>query len=228
MRRIWRTPDADLIRDALALSVAAAVIGMSFGAISIASGMAFWVPIVMSLLIFAGGSQFLAVGLLSLGNPLAAVFGGLLINARHLPFGLAVGPAIGEKLWQRILGSHLLIDENTAFALAQQDPTRRRHAFWLVGGFLFVSWNLGVVVGVVLGGMVGDPATFGLDAMFPAALLALVLPSLKDRTTRAAAVTGALLAVLLTPVLPAGLPILASLIGLALVPFVHTRQTVAA
>ena len=226
MRSIWRTPDADLIRDAAALSVAAGVIGLSFGAIATASGLAYWVPIAMSLFIFAGGSQFLAVGLLALGNPLAAVLGGLLINARHLPFGLAVGPVIGDKTWARLLGSHVLIDENTAFAMAQTDPRRQRQAFWLVGALLFVTWNAGVVLGVVVGGMVGDPATFGLDAMFPAALLALVLPSLKDKVTRTAALSGAAIAVLATPVLPAGLPILVSLLGLLLIPLVQSRQPV--
>jgi 4-azaleucine resistance transporter AzlC len=228
MRAKWRTPDADLIRDAAALSVAAGVVGMSFGAIAIAGGLPGWVPITMSLFIFAGGSQFLAIALLGLGNPLAAVAGGLLINARHLPFGLAVGSTVGDTLGRKLIGSHILIDESTAFALAQDDPRRRRDAFWLVGVFLFLTWNAGVVAGVVLGGMVGDPAIYGLDAMFPAALLALVLPSLRDPATRAAALTGAVVAVAATPVLPAGLPILISLVGLLLVPFFPVKQEVTA
>ncbi|NUT34090.1 MAG: AzlC family ABC transporter permease [Hamadaea sp.] len=226
MRTADRTPlDRDLVRDALAIGAAAAMIGVSYGAISIAQGMPRWLPVVMSLLIFAGGSQFLAVGMLAAGNPVAAVLGGLLVNVRHLPFGLAVGHVIGGRTRTKLLGAHVLIDENTAFALAQKAPVgaghertaadRRRQAYWLVGLILYVTWNLGVVAGVLLGGAVGDPAAFGLDAAFPAGLLALILPAMRDRTTRIAAVTGAVLAVATTPLLPAGLPVLAALLGVA-------------
>lgn len=208
------TIDRRLLRDAAAIGAAAGVIGLSYGAIAVANGLEPWAPIVMSLLVFAGGSQFLAVGLLGVGNPVAAVVGGLLINTRHLPFGLAVGTYIGDSLPSRFLGAHLLIDESTAFTMAERDPARKRRAFWTVGGVLFVMWNLGTVAGVLIGNAVGDPETFGLDAAFPAGLLALLLPSLRDSAARAAALVGAVIAVLTTPLLPAGLPVLLSLVGL--------------
>jgi 4-azaleucine resistance transporter AzlC len=207
-----RSIDRTLLRDALAIAVAAFMIGVSYGAISVAQGMPAWLPIAMSILVFAGGSQFLAVGLLGAGNPIAAVVGGLLINIRHLPFGLAVGGFVGQP---RLLAAHLLIDENTAFALSQRRDELRRQAYWLVGGCLFVAWNLGTIGGVLLGGAVGDPNAFGLDAAFPAGLLALILPSLRDKTTRISAACGAVLAVAATPLLPAGLPVLVALLGVA-------------
>lgn len=210
MRTFYRTLDRGLVRDASAIAAAAFMIGVSYGAISIAQGMPWWVPIAMSILVFAGGSQFIAVGLLAAGNPVAAVLGGLLINVRHLPFGLAVGGFVGRP---RLLASHLLIDENTAFALSQERLDLRRQAYWLVGGFLFVAWNCGTVLGVVLGSAVGDPNVFGLDAAFPAGLLALILPAMRDRSTRIAAICGGVLAVATTPVLPAGLPVLVALLG---------------
>lgn len=210
MRTFYRTLDRALVRDASAIAAAAAMIGLSYGAISIAEGMPWWLPSAMSILVFAGGSQFIAVGLLAAGNPIAAILGGLLINVRHLPFGLAVGGFTGRP---RLLAAHLLIDENTAFALAQERTELRRQAYWLVGSFLFVSWNLGTILGVLLGSAVSDPDVFGLDAAFPAGLLALILPSLRDRTTRIAACCGAVLAVASTPVLPAGLPVLVALLG---------------
>jgi len=216
LRTAYRTElDRGLLRDALAIGAAAAMIGVSFGAISVAQGMPAWLPTAMSLLIFAGGSQFLAVGMLAAGNPVAAILGGLLVNVRHLPFGLAVGAAAGDRLLTRLVGAHLLIDENTAFALAQQRADKRRQAYWMVGLILFVTWNLGVAAGVLLGGAVGDPATYGLDAAFPAGLLALILPALRDRTTRTCAAAGAVIAVATTPLLPAGLPVLAALFGVA-------------
>lgn len=216
MRAIGRTADPALVRNALAIAAAAGVIGISFGAIAVASGLPMWAAIVMSVLVFAGGSQFMAVGVLAAGNPVAAVLAGLLLNARHLPFGLAVADAVGTSTAARLVGSHLLIDESVAFAMAESDPDRRRAAYWLTGGLLFVSWNIGTVLGAMLGAAAGDPATLGLDAAFPAGLLALALPSLRDPQTRRAAVAGAAIAVLATPFLPAGMPILLALLGLVL------------
>ncbi|WP_430789875.1 AzlC family ABC transporter permease [Actinoplanes sp. G11-F43] len=201
-------------RDVAALAAASLAVGASFGAITIAYGLPQWVPLVMSVLVFAGGSQFLAVGLLAAGNPIAAVLAGLLLNARHLPFGLAVADAVGPRLRDRLVGSHLMTDESVAFALAESTPAARRRVYWLVGATLFVAWNIGVALGVLLGGATGDPDALGLDAAFPAGLIALILPSLRDRDTRLVALAGTVLAVLLTPVLPAGLPVMCALLGL--------------
>jgi 4-azaleucine resistance transporter AzlC len=214
MRTVNRTADRALIRDVAAICVACAAVGASFGAITVATGLPWWVVPAMSVLVFAGGAQFMAVGLVAAGNPVAAVFAGLLLNARHLPFGLAVADAVGQRWSARLVGSHLMTDEAVAFAMAQPDPAGRRKAYWLTGVSLFVCWNLGCLLGVALGGAVGDPATLGLDAAFPAGLLALLLPSLRDRETRLVAGLGATVAVLATPVLPAGLPVLLALTGL--------------
>lgn len=213
---MWRTADRALLRNVLAIAAAASVIGVSFGAIAVASGLPAWAAITMSLIVFAGGAQFMAIGMLAAGNPVAAVLAGLLLNARHLPFGLAVAEAIGTSWRAKIVGSHLLVDESAAFAMAEPDRQRRRAAYWLTGVLLFVCWNAGTVVGAVLGSAAGDPAALGLDAAFPAGLLALLLPSLRDPAARRAAIAGAALAVLATPFLPPGLPVLLALFGLVL------------
>ncbi|GGQ52823.1 AzlC family ABC transporter permease [Couchioplanes azureus] len=214
MRTTSRTPDRALLRDAAAIAAAMVAVGASFGAIAIAYGLPSWVPFAMSAAVFAGGSQFLAVGLIAAGNPVAAVLAGLLLNARHLPFGLAVAGTVGARWRDRLVGSHLMTDEVVAFTLREQDPARRRRTYRLIGVTLFTSWNAGTALGVLLGGATGDPAALGLDAAFPAGLIALILPSLRDRATRTAALAGAAVAVLLTPVLPAGLPVLCALLGL--------------
>src|SRR3954447_15704731 len=214
MRTTSRTLDRALLRDAAAIAAAMVAVGASFGAIAIAYGMPRWVPFLMSTIVFAGGAQFLAVGLIAAGNPIAAVLAGLLLNARHLPFGLAVSGTVGPRWRDRLIGRHLMIDEVVAFTLAEPDPARRRRTYWLIGITLFTSWNAGTALGVLLGGATGDPNALGLDAAFPAGLIALILPSLRDRATRAVALTGAAAAVLLTPVLPAGLPVLCALVGL--------------
>jgi 4-azaleucine resistance transporter AzlC len=206
--------DRALMRDVAALGSACAFVGVSYGAIAVASGLPVWLVVAMSVLVFAGGAQFLAVGLISAGNPIAAVLAGLLLNARHLPFGMAVADVVEGGLGSRLLGSHLMIDESVAFALAQQDSVRRRRAYWLTGATLFVTWNTGTLAGVVLAGTVGNPDTLGLDAAFPAGLLALLMTTLRQRRPRRVAMVGAAVAVLATPLLPAGLPVLLALVGL--------------
>ena len=117
----------------------------------------------------------------------------------------------------RLLGAQVITDESTAFALRQTDPVRRRAAFWTCGLSLFAVWNVCVLLGVLAGSVVRNTNAIGLDATFPAVVIALALPALADLRTRFSAGTGAVIAVALTPVLPAGLPVLAALAGLATV-----------
>ncbi|MEU5552323.1 AzlC family ABC transporter permease [Micromonospora sp. NPDC047793] len=213
MRTPERTPGAGVLRDVAAIAAAMVAVGASFGAVAVAAGIPGWAAVTMSVLVYAGGAQFMAVGLLAAGSPVAAVLAGLLLNARHLPFGLTLGDTIGRRLRRRLLGSHLMTDEATAFTLARPPGADRRRAFWLAGVLLFLAWNAGTVLGVLAGGVAGDPAALGLDAAFPAGLIALLLPSLRDPETRRMALAGALVAVLTTPLLPAGLPVLLALAG---------------
>lgn len=212
MRTFYRTLDRRLLRDVALVALADGVVGLSYGAISTGSGFGAWLPVVMSLLVFAGAAQFLFVGLVAAGgSPFAAAVAGLLINSRHLPFGMAVSDVLRGR--GRAVGSHLMTDETVAFALAQDDARRRRAAYWACGAGIFVCWNLGVLAGAFAGTVIGDTDAFGLDAAFPAVLLALVLPSLREKQTRQAALAGSAIAVGATPILPAGLPVLLALAG---------------
>jgi 4-azaleucine resistance transporter AzlC len=217
MRSILRTDP--IARDVTALCAAAMVVGLSFGAIASAAGVPLAQILVMNAFVYAGGAQFMAVGLAGAGATAAAiVVAGLLLNARHLPFGLAIGNGVlGTGRAARLLGSHLMTDESVAFALAQDDPARRRRAYWMTGVALFVTWNVSAAAGAVAGSALGDPATFGVDAAFPAALLALTLPSLRDKSSARVAGAGAVLALAATPFLPAGLPVLVALLALVIV-----------
>ncbi|MFB8236717.1 AzlC family ABC transporter permease [Kitasatospora purpeofusca] len=215
MRSLLRTLERATLRDIALVCLADALVGVSFGAISVSGGLPLWVPVAMSVLVYAGGAQFAAVGIvLSGGGALAAVVTGLVLNARLLPFGFTVADVLDGPRWRRLLGAQLLTDESVAFTLLESDPRRRRAAYWVCGLVLFVIWNASVVVGAAAGGLIGDTDVLGLDAAFPAVLLALVLPSLTDRRTRAAALTGAAVAVAATPFVPAGLPVLLALTGL--------------
>jgi predicted branched-subunit amino acid permease len=241
MSSIWRTLDRQTLRAIALVCLADAIVGASFGAITVSGGLPAWVPIVMSLLIFAGGSQFAAAAvLIAGGSPVAAVLAGLVLNARLLPYGFTVADVLGggrgqgnqpgqsaqpgqpgqpgrpARWWTRLLGAHLITDESVAFTMRHTDPHKRRATFWTCGFGLFLCWNAAVALGVFAGSIMPNPDSFGLDAAFPAVVLALVLPSLTDRRTRNAALAGAAIAVAVTPVLPAGLPVLLALAGLAL------------
>jgi len=210
-----RVLDRGTVGDVALVCLADVVVGASFGAVTVGGGLPWWVPVAMSVLVFAGGAQFAAIGVvLAGGSPAAAVLAGLVLNARLLPYGFAVADTLGRSLPVRLLGAHLVTDESTAFTIRQSEPERRRAVFWLSAVGLFVCWNLAVVAGGALGRLVPDTDTLGLDAAFPAVVVALVVPALKDGGTRRAAAVGALLALVLTPLLPPGLPVLASLLGL--------------
>ncbi|MFC5215655.1 AzlC family ABC transporter permease [Streptomyces coerulescens] len=218
MRSLLRTPMmAPLVRDSALVWLASGVVGVSFGAISVAGGLPVWVPVAMSLIVYAGSAQFSAVGvLLAGGGPLAAAATGLLLNTRTAAFSLAVADVLGGRSRPaRLLGAHLVTDETVAFTLAQSDPVRRRAAFWVNGLGLFAAWNTGVLAGALAGTALGDTAKYGLDAAFPAVLVALVLPTLRtDARVRRCALLGAALALAVTPAVPAGVPVLLALAGL--------------
>ena len=164
--------------------------------------------------VFAGGAQFLAVATIaSGGTPLAAVLGGIVLNARHLPYGLAVAPLLRGPLWKRALSSQIVLDESTALALSQPTPELGRLAFYACGCSLFVAWNLGTLVGALAGGAIADPSALGLDAAFPASLVALLAPLLRRPEMRAAALTGGVVALVATPFTAPGIPILLAAAG---------------
>ena len=218
MRSFWRTLDGALLRDIGLVVLADGVVGVSFGAIAVSGGQPAWVPLAMSPTVFAGGAQFAALYIVLGGGGLtAAVMAGLVLNARLLAFGFAVADVLDLRWPAKLLGSHLVLDESTAFALAQRDPARRRAAFLACGALLFVVWNLGTSLGVLAGRAVGNPDALGLDAASPMVLLALVLPTLRDARARRAALLGTVIAVAGTPFLPAGLPVLLALAGLVAV-----------
>ena len=203
------------MRDALALAVAIAVVGVSFGALAAAAGIPMPITIAMSLLVFAGGAQFLAVAVVAAGgSPVAAVAGALLLNVRHLPFGLAIANVVGDRWPAKVFGAHLLIDEVVAFSRARGSGARARRAYWTSGVLLATFWNAGTLLGVVAGSAIPDPSVFGVDAAFPAALLALLLPALRRSDARRVGLASAVIAVASTPFLAPGLPVLAGRLGL--------------
>ncbi len=203
-----------ILRSALALGAAVGVFGVSFGVIAVGAGLSVPMAGAMSLFVFTGATQFAAVSVIdSGGSPLSAVGSGLLLGLRHIGYGLSLDRTLPPEPTRRLAAAQFLIDESTAMALAQPDPADGRRAFWSAGLSVFGFWNAGTLVGALFGSVLGDPATLGLDAVFPAAFLALIVPLLRECDGRLAAATGALIAVALVPLVAAGLPIVLAATG---------------
>src|SRR6266481_8732492 len=118
MRSIYRTLERRVLADIGLTCLAVFFIGLSYGAIAVASGFPLWVPAAQSLLVLAGASEFLFIGIVAAGgSPIAAALAGLLVNSRHLPYGLALPditgpPGVPGRRWRRLLGTHLMNDES--------------------------------------------------------------------------------------------------------------------
>lgn len=210
----YRAPDP--VTASIALGAAVGVFAVSFGVLATATGLSVIKACALSLLVFTGASQFTAVGVLhSGGTPATAVGSALLLAARNGAYGLTLSRRFQRSLPVRLVAAHLTIDESTAMATAQPDAERAEKAFWTTGLAVFVFWNLGTLIGALIGDHIGDPKRYGLDAAFPTGFVALLLPQLRLRPARVAALIGATVAVVLVPLTPVGVPILAATVGAA-------------
>jgi 4-azaleucine resistance transporter AzlC len=197
------------VRDGVVLGATVGLFGAAFGVLASTSGLSVAQASALSLLVFTGASQFALVSVLGTGGSVVAALGSaLLLAARNGVYGVAMARVLPRRLAPRLAAAQLVIDESTAMAVAQPDPRRAREAFFATGLAVFVSWNLGTLLGAVGGSRLADPAALGLDAAFPAGFVALLLPHLRRRSGRIVAVTGAAIAALGLPVLPNGAPIL--------------------
>ena len=192
------------------LAVAAGSFGAAFGVLAQAAGMGVLAPIVMSATTFAGASQFAAASVLDEGGGVvAAVAAAVLLNARYAAIGIAVAPSFKGSRLRRFVESQLIVDESWAVAQVGHGRINRRV---LVGAglVLFPCWVGGTALGVLFGDILGDPERFGLDAAFPALFLALLATQLVNRRTVLAAVAGGVIAFVLIPVAPPGVPVIAA------------------
>ena len=208
------SPPSRIAGNAAGIGIAVGVYGVSFGVLAVAAGLSPSKVAVMSMLLFTGASQFACVSVLAAGGgALAAAGPAVMLALRNTAYGMSLAPILGGPLPRRALAAQFVIDETTAMARAQDDVASARRAFLLTGISVWLCWSAGTVAGALLGGVLGDPRTLGLDAMFPAAFLALLAPQLRRPGAPAAAVAGAAIALGMLPFTPAGVPVIAAVAG---------------
>ena len=198
-----------IVRDALGIAVASAAYAISFGAISTAAGLSLIQTCALSVLMFTGASQFAMVGVVGAGGSVwAGAVAAALLGSRNALYGLRLSSLLHVRGWRRPLAAHFVIDETTAMSIARNDPHLSRFAFWATGFALFTFWNLGTLIGALATHAISNPKVFGLDAAPPAAFLALLAPRLRAREPLAIAIAAAVVAIVVLPFVPAGVPLL--------------------
>ena len=169
----------------------------------------------MSVFVYAGSAQFAAVAILGQGGSVAAaVLAAVLMNARYIAMGLAIGPSLKGGRVRRALEGQAVVD--ASWAMANRGEGRfDRHTLFGSSALQYLTWQVGTIIGVVAGGALPNPEALGVDAVFPAFFLALLVGELRDAEAGAVAIGGAIVAVVLGLLAPAGIGILAaSLIAL--------------
>lgn len=193
------------------VGLATGLYGISFGALATTAGLDVWQTQVLSLLMFSGGSQFAFIGVLASGGTAAvgaAVVSAWLLGVRNGFYAVSMNPILRLRGWKRVVGAQLTIDESTGVATSQESLVDQRKGFWVTGVSVFIFWNLMTLLGALLGDALGDPKVWGLDAAAAAAFLGLLWPRLKERQSLAVAALAFLIAVVTTPSLPAGVPVM--------------------
>lgn len=205
--------ESTTFRDSLSVSITVGAYGTAFGAAAVANGFSLLQTCLLSLLTFSGASQFAVIGVLGAGGgALSGIATASLLGIRNGVYGVIMAPRLKVKGFKRIVAAQITIDESTAVALGQEVRGEKamRQGFWLTGFGVFIFWNLFTVAGALGAQAMGDIRAWGLDSAVPAAFLGLVWPRLKTNRDRALAVGCMIFALAMTPILPAGLPIIAT------------------
>ena len=171
---------------------------------------------VASAVIYSATSQFAYLAVVQAGgSELAAIVAGWIVASRFGILAVAIARVFREGFGVRAVAALHAFDINVGLGLQQVDHNRAKKAFWMATVAMMAGWFVGITAGTLLGDVLGDTQRFGIDALFPAALLAIVGNALRSRSGMVAGVAGALICGTLIPFAPAGLPIILSVGGVA-------------
>ena len=197
----------------LSVSFTVGLYGIAFGAAGIAAGFSILQTCLLSLLTFSGASQFAVVGVMGAGG---SAFSGIatasLLGIRNGLYGLRMAPILKVRGWKRLVAAQITIDESTGVAIGQEDlgTDAMKQGFWLTGFGVYIFWSFFTLLGALGAKAMGNPSAWGLDAAVPAAFLGLVWPRLLGKFERILAASALVMAIALSPVISAGLPIIAT------------------
>ena len=198
------------MRAALPLVIPTVLSGASFGVAAVTTDWGTLAPIVMSAIVFSGAGQFAVLAVLTAGGSvITAIVAATLIASRFLAIGVALGPSMRGGTVRRALEGQAVVDASLILARTGEAQYGVRR---LLGSTLpqYLGWSAGTIAGVLAGDSIPDPKSLGLDALFPAFFLVLVWSELGDRAARVTAVTATLIAFVLIPIAPPGIPVVAA------------------
>ena len=200
-------------RTALSVAFTVGLYGAAFGAAGVTAGFSILQTCLLSILLFSGASQFAVVGIMGAGGAaISAIATATLLGFRNTLYGLQMAPILKVKGFKRVLAAQITIDESTAVATLQDNDEDRKRGFYLTGIGVYLFWNLFTFLGALGASAIGDPSVWGLDAAVPAAFLGLIWPRLKNKVQFLVSGIAIAWALLLTPVTPAGIPIITTVV----------------
>lgn len=214
----WPTERRAILRDAVGIGLAVGALGVSFGALSVVSGMSIAQTCALSLLMFTGGSQFALIGVVGAGgSPFAGAAAAVLLGARNAFYGLPLSIVLRVRGLRRMVAAQLVIDESSAMSIGRSSDRAARLGFWSTGIAVFVGWNAATLAGAIGARALPDPEVLGLDVAAPAAFAALLAPRMRGARPWVVALGGAAVALFAVPVVPIGVPVLlAALVAVVL------------
>ena len=200
-------------RTALSVAFTVGLYGAAFGAAGVTAGFSILQTCLLSLLLFSGASQFAVVGIMGAGGAaISAIATATLLGFRNALYGLQMAPILKVTGIKRVLAAQITIDESTAVATLQENDADRRRGFYITGVGVYIFWNLFTFLGALGASAIGDPSVWGLDAAVPAAFCGLIWPRLKNKTHFIVSAVAIAWALALTPISPAGIPIITTVI----------------
>jgi 4-azaleucine resistance transporter AzlC len=198
------------VRAGLPYALAGFLLSMSFGVLARNAGFSEVQAIVASIIIYAGSAQFAMLSIIASGGGLApAVAAAALVNSRFLPMGIALAPSLPGGPAKRAVQGQPVVDASWVLAGRPDGTFDRGMLFWS-SAIQYLTWQTGTIVGAFGDDLLGDPEKLGLDAIFPAFFLALLIAELKEGRGRLTALAGGLIAFALIPFTPVGVPVLAA------------------
>lgn len=207
-------PKKNLVdRTAFSVAFTVGLYGAAFGAAGVTAGFSILQTCLLSILLFSGASQFAVVGIMGAGGAaISAIATATLLGFRNALYGLQMAPILKVKGIRRVFAAQITIDESTAVATLQDNDADRKRGFYLTGIGVYIFWNLFTLLGALGASAIGDPSVWGLDAAVPAAFLGLIWPRLKNKIQFVVSAIAITWALLLTPITPAGIPIITTVV----------------